>query len=50
MFEEKVLASTLLRRFRVSYDVEKLGPRHAISDLVLKPKDGMPLKLVPYIL
>jgi hypothetical protein len=45
MYEEKVLASTLLRRFQFSYDLEKLGPRNALSDLVLKPKDGMPLNL-----
>ncbi len=37
MFEEKVLTSTLLRRFRFSYDLGKRGPRKAIPELVLKP-------------
>ncbi|XP_046636795.1 cytochrome P450 4C1-like isoform X4 [Daphnia pulicaria] len=46
MFEEKVLTSTLLRRFRFSYDLGKRGPRKAIPELVLKPKDGMPLRIV----
>ncbi len=47
MFEEKVLTSTLLRRFQFSYDLDKLGPRKGIPELVLKPKDGMPLHIVP---
>jgi hypothetical protein len=46
MFEEKVLTSTLLRRFRFSYYLGKRGPRKAIPELVLKPKDGMPLRIV----
>ncbi|EFX88054.1 hypothetical protein DAPPUDRAFT_311593 [Daphnia pulex] len=49
MFEEKVLSSTLLRRFRFYYDLDKLGPRKAIPDLVLKPKNGMPLQIAPYL-
>jgi hypothetical protein len=49
MFEEKVLTSTLLRRFQFSYDLDKLGPRKGIADLVLKPMGGMPLQIVPYL-
>ncbi len=49
MFEEKVLASSLLRRFRFSYDVAKYGPPRANADLVLKPRDGMPLQIAPYL-
>ncbi|XP_046449677.1 LOW QUALITY PROTEIN: cytochrome P450 4C1-like [Daphnia pulex] len=46
MFEEKVLASSLLRRFKFSYDIAKHGPPRANAELVLRPRDGMPLKLV----
>ncbi len=46
MFEEKVLASSLLRRFKFFYDIAKHGPPRANAELVLRPRDGMPLKLV----
>ncbi|KAI9562774.1 hypothetical protein GHT06_010229 [Daphnia sinensis] len=46
MFEEKVLASAILRRFRVSYDFAKHGPSKGNAELVLRPKHGMPLNLV----
>jgi hypothetical protein len=46
MFEEKVLASSLLRRFQFSYNLAKHGPPRANAELVLRPKDGMPLNLV----
>lgn len=45
MLEEKVLASTLLRRFRFSYDSAKHGPPKANPELVLRPKHGMPLNI-----
>ncbi|XP_046636789.1 cytochrome P450 4C1-like isoform X1 [Daphnia pulicaria] len=49
MFEEKVLASSLLRRFKFSYDIAKHGPPKANADLVLKPRDGMPLQIASYL-
>lgn len=49
MFEEKVLASTLLRRFRFSYDMAKHGLPKANAELVLRPKHGMPLNLEPFL-
>lgn len=45
MLEEKVLASTLLRRFQFAYDSVKHGPPKANAELVLRPKYGMPLKI-----
>lgn len=45
MFEEKVLASTLLRRFQFTYDSEKHGHPKANNELVLRPKHGMPLTI-----
>lgn len=48
MFEEKVLASALLRRFKISYNLAKHGPSKANAELVLRPKHGMPLNLVSF--
>ncbi|XP_045033385.1 cytochrome P450 4C1 [Daphnia magna] len=45
MFEEKVLASSMLRRFRFSYDMAKHGSPRANAELVLRPKKGMQLML-----
>lgn len=47
MLEEKVIMSSLLRRFRFSYDTAKHGPAIPCADLVLKPKNGMPLIITP---
>ena len=43
LLEEKVVLSTLLRRFRLTYDTAKHGPAKASAELILKPKHGMPL-------
>ena len=48
MFEEKVLASTLLRQFQFAYDSVKHGQPNANPELVLRPKHGMPLKISLY--
>ena len=48
MFEEKVLASTLLRQFHFAYDSVKHGQPNANPELVLRPKHGMPLKISSY--
>ena len=45
MLEEKVLASTLLRKFQFAYDSVKHGQPNANAELVLRPKHGMPLKI-----
>lgn len=47
MFEEKVVLSSLLRRYRVTYNMAKHGPPKPCADLVLKPHHGMPLILTP---
>ena len=46
MLEEKVLLSCLLRRFEFAYSSAR-EPVKVCSDLVLKPKDGMPLIVRP---
>ena len=43
MLEEKVVLSCLLRRFRFRYDMDANGPAEPCVELVLKPKNGMPL-------
>ncbi len=43
LFEEKVLMSSLLRRFRFTYNTAKHGPAKPSADLVLKPHHGMPM-------
>ena len=44
LLEEKVVLSSLLRRFRFTYDTAKNGSPKPCSELVLKPTDGrMPL-------
>jgi cytochrome P450 len=45
LFEEKVIMSTLLRRFRFTYDTATHGPAKPSADLVLKPHHGMPMIL-----
>ena len=45
MLEEKVLASTLMRKFQFAYDSVKHGQPNANAELVLRPKHGMPLKI-----
>ncbi|KAI9556694.1 hypothetical protein GHT06_016485 [Daphnia sinensis] len=45
MYEEKVIFSTLLRRFRFTYDMEKHGPALACADMLLKPHHEMPLNI-----
>ena len=47
LFEEKVIMSTLLRRFRFTYDTVKHGPAKPSADLVLKPHHGMPMVVTP---
>lgn len=47
LFEEKVVLSTLLRRFRFTYNMEKYGPAKPCADLILKPNHGMPLLITP---
>nr|CAH0104471.1 unnamed protein product [Daphnia galeata] len=49
LFEEKVIMSTLLRRFRFTYDTAKHGPAKPSADLVLKPHHGMPMILTPLV-
>jgi cytochrome P450 len=49
LFEEKVIMSTLLRRFRFTYDTDKHGPAKPSADLVLKPHHGMPMILTPLV-
>uniref|UniRef100_A0A0N8BX03 Cytochrome p450 n=1 Tax=Daphnia magna TaxID=35525 RepID=A0A0N8BX03_9CRUS len=47
LFEEKVILSTLLRRFRFVYDTAKHGPAKPCADLILKPHHGMPMIITP---
>ena len=49
LFEEKVIMSTLLRRFRFTYDTAKHGPAKPSADLVLKPHHGMPMIVTPLV-
>lgn len=49
LFEEKVVLSTLLRRFRFSYNTNKHGPAKPAADLVLKPHHAMPLEVTPLV-
>ena len=44
LLEEKVVLSSLLRRFRFTYDMAKHGPAKPCTELILKPSSGlMPL-------
>lgn len=49
MYEEKVIFSTLLRRFRFTYDTAKHGPALPCADMLLKPHHEMPLKITPLV-
>lgn len=49
MYEEKVIFSTLLRRFRFVYDTEKHGPALSCADMLLKPHHDMPLTITPFV-
>ncbi len=49
LFEEKVIMSTLLRRFRFTYNTAKHGPAKPSADLVLKPHHGMPMIVTPLV-
>ncbi len=45
MLEEKIITAHLLRRYRFDYDMRGLGPVKIAADLILKPKDTMPLAI-----
>ncbi|EFX81320.1 hypothetical protein DAPPUDRAFT_50258 [Daphnia pulex] len=47
LYEEKVIFSTLLRRFRFTYNTVKHGPVKPFMDILLKPHSGMPLIITP---
>ena len=47
MLEMKLLGAWLLRRFRFVYDSARRGPAEPCQDLVLKPRNGMPLLITP---
>ncbi|XP_046438966.1 cytochrome P450 4C1-like isoform X6 [Daphnia pulex] len=47
LYEEKVIFSTLLRRFRFTYNTTNHGPAKACADMLLKPHHDMPLGITP---
>ena len=47
LLEEKVVISSLLRRFRFTYDLAKHGPAIPSPEIILKPMNGMPLIIEP---